>query len=81
VSKSKFTSAAACLFAFTALRHISIRVGCCCVAAAATAAQDVEGFELQVLEGSESLLAKYHVNYVVAEYTFGGEPRQRKMLK
>jgi hypothetical protein len=43
--------------------------------------QDVEGFELQVLEGSQSLLAQYNVNYVVAECTFGGEPRQRQMLK
>jgi hypothetical protein len=43
--------------------------------------QDVEGFELQVLEGAQSLLAKYNVNYVVAECTFGGEPRQRQMLK
>uniref|UniRef100_A0A383V9J7 Methyltransferase FkbM domain-containing protein n=1 Tax=Tetradesmus obliquus TaxID=3088 RepID=A0A383V9J7_TETOB len=42
---------------------------------------DVEGFELQVLEGSESLLATHNVNYVVAECTFGGEPRQRQMLK
>jgi hypothetical protein len=46
-----------------------------------TALQDVEGFELQVLEGARSLLAKYNVNYVVAECTFGGEPRQRQMLR
>ncbi|WIA35984.1 hypothetical protein OEZ86_004361 [Tetradesmus obliquus] len=42
---------------------------------------DVEGFELQVLEGSESLLSMHKVNYVVAECTFGGEGRQRQMLK
>jgi hypothetical protein len=41
----------------------------------------VEGFELQVLQGAESLLAQHTVNYVVAECTFGGEPQQRKMLK
>jgi hypothetical protein len=43
--------------------------------------QDVEGFELQVLEGAAGLLAKHRVNYILAACTFGGAPRQRKMLK
>ncbi|KAF6251798.1 S-adenosyl-L-methionine-dependent methyltransferase [Scenedesmus sp. NREL 46B-D3] len=42
---------------------------------------DVEGFELQVLEGAALLLTKHRVNYILAACTFGGAPRQRKMLK
>lgn len=42
---------------------------------------DVEGFEQQVLLGAEGLLKKYNVHYIVAECTFGGEPKQREFLK
>jgi hypothetical protein len=55
-----------------------VTICCCCCCCPL---QDVEGFELQVLQGAESLLAKYKANYVVAECTFGGEARQRQMLK
>lgn len=59
--------------------HPAAAAGCCYCCCCCW--QDVEGFELQVLQGAESLLAKCNVNYVVAECTFGGEPRQRQMLK
>ncbi|WIA43697.1 hypothetical protein OEZ86_010128 [Tetradesmus obliquus] len=42
---------------------------------------DVEGFELQVLQGADSLLTKHRVNYILTACTFGGAPRQRQMLK
>jgi hypothetical protein len=50
-------------------------------AAAAAAVQDVGGFEMQVLQGAESLLAKHNVSYVAAKCAFGGEARQREILK
>ncbi|WIA33897.1 hypothetical protein OEZ86_006996 [Tetradesmus obliquus] len=36
---------------------------------------------MQVLQGSESLLAKHNVNYVVAECIFGTDAHRRQMLK
>ncbi|WIA23238.1 hypothetical protein OEZ85_000010 [Tetradesmus obliquus] len=42
---------------------------------------DVEGFELQVLQGADSLLTKHRVNYILTACTFGGAPRQRQMLQ